>query len=304
MRRKILVICLALVMVIPFVSCTNVPSVQDIMDGMEGVAEDVTSVSCDMDVDLDILYSTDSEDVTMISAEAALSTTADTANRQMQMEADVDLSISDPASSSMEGYVSMGMGLAFYLVDDVAYIMMDDPLEGVSWGKYEIPAEAIQQIEEMMGEGMNLARLQTGLLEVSEVVVEASDSINGVDCYRLKLTLDADKIWQKLEQQAQEMGEEIPEDVDLDMLEKIIQGVSITQWVAKDTYYTAKIEVMLDMEIDSGDFESATEEGAISINGSFTLELYDYNQPVSIELPPEAEEAEDIMDGLMPTFMP
>ena len=198
----------------------------------------------------------------------------------------------------------MNMGLAFYLLDEVAYIMVDDPLEGVSWSKYEIPAEIIQQVEEIMGESMNPVELQEVLLEVAEVVIEGNGSINGVDCYVLYMTLDADKLWQKIEQQAQEMGEEIPEDVDLEMLEKVTQGVSIRQWIAKDTYYTARIQVVMDIELTAEDIGDTEGVGSIAVSAIFDALLYDYNQPVSIVLPPEAEEAGDIMDELMPTFMP
>ena len=43
------------------------------------------------------------------------------------------------------------MGMALYLLDAMAYVMIDSPMMGVMWEKYEIPVEIIQQEEELMG---------------------------------------------------------------------------------------------------------------------------------------------------------
>ena len=79
----------------------------------------------------------------------------------------------------------------------------------------------------------------------------------------------------------------IPED----FLHDIFQNFSIKHWIAKDTYFIMKIEIDMITELTPEVQEYFGEEGTISMDTSLVFRAYKYNQPVSIELPPEAEEA-------------
>ncbi len=68
-----------------------------------------------------------------------------------------------------------------------------------------------------------------------------------------------------------------------------MMNMSLTEWIAKDTYFVMQAEATLDMAVTDPDTE---EETAIAID--FNIRLYDYNVPVTIVLPPEAEAAIDI----------
>jgi hypothetical protein len=87
-------------------------------------------------------------------------------------------------------------------------------------------------------------------------------------------------------------GEALPADLDL---EEVLSDISVKQWIAKDTYFTRKTTVDLTLELTpealgmEADPESdldATADIAIVIN------MYHINEAVTIELPPEAAEAE------------
>ena len=301
MWRKILAAVLVMVMVLSFVSCNNMPSVAEVIGGMEGAAGDITSVSCDMDASLNMDVDAGDESV-YVDAAVSMSSVMDIENTQMQMEADINFTSAEGEGS--DSSISMDIAVAFYLLDDMAYMMLDEPFSGATWESQQLQPEDIQQMEEMLGGQLNPAGMQDFLMEIADVVLDGKDDINGVSCYRLKLALDADKVEQKIVQLDQESGGSMSlEDIDREMLDKVIQGISITQWVAEDTYYTMKVQVTIDIELAPEDIGYAEEAESIVINASFEALFYDYNEPVNIVLPPEAEEAAGMMSSPMKVDM-
>ena len=71
----------------------------------------------------------------------------------------------------------------------------------------------------------------------------------------------------------------------------MFQGVSVKEWVAKDTYFIMKVEIEMDTELTPEEMGYPGEEGEMSLEASWTIVVSNYNQPISIELPPEAETA-------------
>jgi len=307
MFKKAMVVTLPLVMALCLTACPGgnaLPSVEEILEKTNQAMEGVTSLSCDIDLDMYMIATTGTEDIkemNEVSAELALSGVIDMENRQLQMEMDIGYGYTDLLRSSTESSISVNMGMALYLLNDVAYIMMDDPLAGESWMKYEIPADEMQQVEDILDENLTPAGMQELLMDVSQVIVEGTEKIKGVDCYVLRITLDEIKLWQRIKQEAQAMGEEIPEGADIGALLEIIQGISIRQWVARDTYHIAGIQVVLDIEMDAEDMGYIDEVGSIKIDAILDALFYDYNQPVSIVLPAGAEEAieESTLQGIV-----
>jgi hypothetical protein len=300
MLKRIAVVGVLLVTMLCFTACTGgsaLPSVEEILEKTNQAMEEVTSLSCDMELDMYMLATTGTEDaqeMNEVNAEMTLSGTMDVENRQMQMEADLGYDYADLLSSSTESSISMNMGMALYMLDGWAYIMVDSPMTGTVWEKYEVPEETIQQQEELMGEDLNPAGMQALLTEISQVTLEGTENINGVDCYVLHITLDENKLWQKIEQEAQALEEEMPEVADIEALLEVVQGISIKQWIAKDTYYIAAFQVVLDIELDAEDMGYAEGMDGVKIDASFDAFFYDYNQPVNIVLPEGAENAIDI----------
>jgi len=307
MFKKAMVVTLPLVMALCLTACPGgnaLPSVEEILEKTNQAMEGVTSLSCDIDLDMYMIATTGTEDIkemNEVSAELALSGVIDMENRQLQMEMDIGYGYTDLLRSSTESSISVNMGMALYLLNDVAYIMMDDPLAGESWMKYEIPADEMQQVEDILDENLTPAGMQELLMDVSQVIVEGTEKIKGVDCYVLRITLDEIKLWQRIKQEAQAMGEEIPEGADIGALLEIIQGISIRQWIARDTYHIAGIQVVLDIEMDAEDMGYIDEVGSIKIDAILDALFYDYNQPVSIVLPAGAEEAieESTLQGIV-----
>jgi hypothetical protein len=131
------------------------------------------------------------------------------------------------------------------------------------------------------------------LLEVVQVKVIGSEKIRGVDCYVLQLTPDMEQLWQLAMQQSGATGETLP-DVGEEFLQEVFKNFSIKQWVAKDTYFLTKAEIYMAMELTPEALGYPEEEGLVTMDITMDLLAYNYNQPVSIELPPEAEEAVEV----------
>jgi hypothetical protein len=94
-------------------------------------------------------------------------------------------------------------------------------------------------------------------------------------------------------QQSGVSGETLPE-IDEEFLQEAFKNFSIKQWVAKDTYFLSKAEMYMAMELTPEALGYPEEEGLMTMDMTMDLLAYDYNQPVSIELPPGAEEAVEV----------
>ena len=203
----------------------------------------------------------------------------DLANRQMRM--DMAMSVVLPGEDEVD------MEIELYLIDSTGYIMMDVPGIGPVWEKEELSEADWEETVEML----SLAEPQIEILETAEVEVIGSEKIGGIDCYVVEITPDMEQFWETVMQQAtlgfvEEMG--LPM-VTEEILDEVSYSFSAKQWIAKDTYFLIKVEIDMVIELTPEAMGSPGEEGEATIDTSISMLAYNYNQPVSIELPPEAE---------------
>ena len=84
---------------------------------------------------------------------------------------------------------------------------------------------------------------------------------------------------------------------DVAVLQEVFSDFTVKQWTAKNTYFLMKVEIDAVMHLTSEFFEymgaegEMGEEAEMSIDSSLSFLAYNYNQPVSIVLPPEAKAA-------------
>lgn len=281
MGKKILAMCLVVVMVLGFAACAKEPSVQEIVDNVIETWSGVKTYQFDMDMTMDMAGEADGEavaaNITMDSSGAL-----DVENSQMMM--DMTMNIAMPEEDEME------MTMAMYLVDNMTYMMMEMPLTGPMWVKMEVPEEYREEI--------NLTESQVGLLkEAAEVKLISSEKVEGVDCYVLEVTPDMKKLWEMVMQQAQVGGQQIVPDVAEESLSEIFRSFSVKYWVAKDTYFLTKTDIDMVLELTPEAMGLPEEEGTLTMDIAIIMLPHSYNQPVSIVLPPEAEEAIEIPGG-------
>ena len=281
MWKKILTMSLALVMVLSFAACAEeageeggLPSAQEIVDGVIQSLDDIRTYQFDMDMTMDMAGEGEGEgetfEMTMVmDGSGAL----DFDNSEMRM--DMTMSMAMPDEPEMD------MGMAIYLIDGMMYMLMEIPEMEPMWIKSEMP--------EGYWEEMSQVQAQIELLEVAQVEVMGSERIGGIDCYVLQLTPDLEQLWQMVMEQA-EMAGEMP-DITGELLQEMSRSFSVKQWIAKDTYFLAKVEIDMAMELTPEAMGFPGEEGIMTMDIAMSILAYNYNQPVSIVLPPEAEEA-------------
>jgi hypothetical protein len=157
------------------------------------------------------------------------------------------------------------------------------------------------QIPEDMMEEMNQVESLTALIETAEITVLGSKKVNGVDCYVVEVVPDADQLWELVMQQLQFTGDEVEiPDIAGDIIRNMYDDISVTYYIAKDSYFLVKSSLDMRLELTPEDLGYPEEEGLMIMDIRMDMLIFDYNLPVSIELPPEAEDATEMPLGNMP----
>ncbi len=277
MRKIISVISLMSVMALSVSACAvSSPAAQEIVSGVIESLNDIKTYQFDTDMTLDMAVQAEGEvfEVTMVMDGSG---SFDVQNRQMGM--DMTMSV------AVLGEAEIEMGLEMYLIEDMMYMMMDVPLMGSMWTKSNVPSGYWEE--------MNQVEPQIELLGAAQVEVIGSEMVGGVDCYVLQLTPDMEQLWQYVMQQAEATGEEMPE-VAEGSLEEIFHSFSVKQWVAKETYLLIKAEIDMAVELTPEAMGFPGEEGVMTMDITTGFLAYNYNQPLSIQLPAEAESAMEV----------
>jgi len=231
-------------------------------------------------------------------------------NTSEDMGEDANMGAGEIPSLDMPEAIDMEM----YLINNITYMKVDlgIPFMPTLWIKMKPPV-----VDETYNESYNETYLSfqdqlellMALLNSSNVTLLDDELVDSTDCYVLKLELDLKKLLEFLMNQTT-MGVDIPgfdnqtignnsQETEIgnvsDEMENAIDmmNMSMTGWIAKDTYFVMKAEATLDMTTTSPD---TGEDATIAI--VFNMKLYDYNVPVTIKLPAEAEDAIDIGDLL------
>ena len=242
---------------------------------VEGIVEDAIAADAeldtcqfDLDMTMDIQMTMRGEtfEATMTSD---MSGAIDEPNEEMYMDMVIIM--------KMTGEPDTDMSTEMYVVDDWMYMNMTVPDEPTGWTK--APVEVGDWEEQ------DVASQQIDWLLDAEVQFLRSETVNGTECYVLEVRPDLEKLW-ALMQLAAGADEELPPEVDLS---EIITDFSVEQWIAKDTYFIRKSTVEMTMAFSFEGFEMTYDIAA-------TILIYDINEPVTIELPPEAADAVEVSE--------
>lgn len=197
-------------------------------------------------------------------------------NQSMELLEDVDMTM------EMFGSFSMTTLLQCYLKDGWMYIGVGTPdSESTFWQK--------TQISEMdtFWQGAGLVQSDVdSIVEIlgsaTEVTIEGTEKVKGVDCYYVEVELDPTALWEVL---MGSMTEEDYAELGLieDELDDVITSWTVKMWYAKDTCLPMKVLMNMALEVDGG-----------TIDVSFETVMYDYNEPVSIDVPQEGLNAEEV----------
>jgi outer membrane lipoprotein-sorting protein len=289
MWRKTVIVFLAAVMLVPLSACQPaapeeaaeeraLPSPEEVVNAAVKALEAVKTFEFEADMTMNITGEAEGEAID-VSMETQMTGMVDVDSEEMKMDMDVAMTVPD------EGELEAGMEM--YFIGDTMYMLMQVPeLGNISmWMKSELPPGMYQQMTQVQD--------QVDLLAASEIEIIGTENVGGTDCYVLELRPDPEELWELAMQQSQVTSQELPE-VEEDFMKEVFEGFSVKQWIARDTYLLCKAEIEMALEITPEAMGFPDEEGSLTMEIVISLLAYDYNQPVSIELPPEAENAIEV----------
>ncbi|MFC1923973.1 DUF6612 family protein [Chloroflexota bacterium] len=194
----------------------------------------------------------------------------DIANEAMQMFMTMTMDIPELGEEEVE--------LETYIIDEWQYMKAS----GEGWMKTNVTPE--------VWETQNQIEQQIELLSSGGVDSIGSEVSGGIDCYKIEIT--PTDMGLLSEMMLEQYGTEAMPD-----LEELFSSTSIdyTLWVAKDSYLLIKVAGNISMELSPEDV-GASNSDFQKMDMDMVLEVvfYDYNQPVTIELPPGAELAIEV----------
>jgi len=275
--KTILALFLALVLSFTLVGCGEGLPQEEI----DRIIENVTSAQFDtvkMDMDMSIAVKVEGGDepgeVTMVGGGTGA---MDMANREMQMAMNMTVDIPELGEQDI--------ATEYYIVGGWMYTSVDIPEVGEQWMKMEITEEIWQQESQI---DQQIDFLKTAV----EIKSLPNESVGGTDCYVFEVVPTMEALGELLSQQASPMGG--MDFGEFDMTDWF-KEMSIREWIAKDSYQVMKTEISMVMQISPADV-GATEADfdRMIMDMDMGTRFYEYNQPVSITLPQEALDAQEM----------
>jgi len=290
--KRIFIIAVAIVMAFSFIACKGetegeteeeleVPSAQEIVDRLIELTDSVRTYQFDMDMTMKMSGESEGKPVE-VRTDMDYTGALDMENQEIMM--DMTMNMATPDEEEIR------MAMAIYIIGDMMYMMTDIPMMymDTSWMKSEVPEG---MWEEISGQ-MNQIESMVEILDAAQVEVTGTEKVGGIDCYVVEVTPDLKQLWEMVVKNAAaagEIGAFLGEAED--HLDEILRWFSVKYWIAKDTYFLAKMEMDMTMHLTPEAMGYPEEEGEVAMNITMAMLAYDYNKPVSIILPPEAEDA-------------
>jgi len=196
----------------------------------------------------------------------------DSTNREMQIIMDMNVDV--------PGKEKQSMPMESYLVDGWMHTKVSVEEQGAQWMKMQFPDE-IWDSQSAIGQ-------QIEFLETAEEVnFLGSEDVNGTGCYVVEVVPSAAALNKMLSQI--QMPDIEGADLSQFSFADMIKEMSFKQWIARDGYLIMKSETHVVMDISPEDVGASVEEfQKITMDQTSVMVFYDYNEPVSIELPAEA----------------
>jgi hypothetical protein len=277
--KKTIGICILVLTFAVSTSCSVEPIVaEEIVSDVIISWADIETYQFDMDMEMN-MSGYENEDQMQIAMRVTSNGAVDLRNKEMGINISTSMDMPDSGNLELD---NMEFDMGMYLVDNTVYISMDIPEIGPMWMKSQMANQYWEQGDQLEPQIQLLAAGYTELVGV--------EMIKGVECYVLVLTPNTEELWNMIAQQT-EFAYESALSSELDVLQDMLQGVTVKQWIAKDTYYLMRSRIEMAINVTPEDIGFFKEDGSISMDITMDLMVYDYNQPVDIILPDEADQA-------------
>lgn len=293
--RKLIPITLILVLVVSLCGCLSSGSsgeqdisVDDLMELAQDAAENIESCKIEASMTMDMSSGSESTSVS-IDMTGAMDVTDEELELIMEMVLPSELMGMDfPEDASIE----------MYMVDGWMYMGMPGESGSMEWLKMEMP-----DVDDLPDQtGLSPDELDAALTEMldwlessTEMTMEGSEEVKGVDCYYLEVEVDPAELMEMMMGNMEDLGlEDLGINMDdmtggfTDDIDDAVKSLNFKVWFAKGTNLPMKMEVNMELEID---------EYGTNTEADFGLELviFDYGETVEVDVPQEAlDNAQDM----------
>ena len=278
--KKIFLAVILVITLLPFTACEGeLPPAGEIIDNMMEAMGEVETYRQDTDMAMQLYFmaeDTPSYFPLDIDVELNAVTAHDVVNNNMETVMDVVIVGADDDSLKME--------IATYLIDTTMYVMVDFPIISPMWTKSEIPGMYTPQ--------MDNSQILTEVLQMAGMEITDTERKEGINCYVLEITPDIGQIFKSLILPAEEYDAGITE-TEWEIIDEIFNDFSVKIWVAHDTYRVVYADINIQVEFSPEAMGVYNEEGLFSLDIAVKTYYHHYNSSVDIELPPEAEDADE-----------
>jgi len=281
-KGRSFVLMLVLLAVLALVGCgsteTKVSADEVVQDALAAQAG-VTSSHVEINLDASAQGKVNGSDLDA-TLKVAANSDVDWANKKMKAHAGMTI-----------GYNGMPIQISsdMYAVDNYTYSQTTAFGATDNWTKSSLPMDFWFTPDN--------AQFINSILQSTEAQSLPNEKVGGVNCYVLELHPDIAAIQQMLSQQSSDV-DELPD------MANLISNLSFKVWVAKDTSFVTKIEIALSAHVPSEVLGEAANGAGLDITLTMTMEATKFNQSVSVDLPAEAQNAEEEAGGFeLPTGM-
>ncbi len=278
--KKLLLISLALVLsfsLVTFAGCKEKLPQEEIDQIIAGaLAASYDTVSFDMGVPMTVEAEGGDAPGTM-TVDMSGTGFIDIINQAMRMTMEADMSIPGAGPQVINAEI--------YVLEGWMYTGMDIPGLDEQWVKTALTEQMWQQ-QDQVEQYVEL------LATAVDIDYKGTETVNGVECYVFEIEPDMDNLTEILSQETSTLG--LINLSGLDLAE-LYQELSVKEWLAKDSYLLQRAEVELVMEVRPGDVGATGDDfEKMTIDIGMTMRFYDYDQPFTVVLPPEALAAEEV----------
>jgi hypothetical protein len=273
----LILLALAVTFSLGLAGCSKEPTTQEIIDKSVAANSKLEFYKLDMDMVM-ALTGTVNGKTENVSVKIDSQASVDNNQKKMQMTMNIE--------TEVPGQGKISMPMESYLVDSWMYMKISIPMLGGQWMKIKADQSSwnnqsqANQFAEMLKNSIN-------------VTSKGTETINGKACFVLEANPDTASIanWLKSQQGLSNL-----QGMDMSGFDfsKVIKNMSLKEWIFKDNYYFAKTEVSVVFDISGQDI-GMTSAGSehISMNLNSTINFSEYNQKITITLPPEALAAKE-----------
>ncbi len=204
------------------------------------------------------------------------------------MKMDLAVSVNRISTSNQSENMAMNASAEMYMMADTLYIKTDMPGTSEQWFKTPL-TDQVKQAYELDIVNQQFAPLETA----TRIEYVKTETVDGSDCYVLKIVPDMAGMKDWLNQQV--ITSELFDWGNVENLEDIFKELAYNTWIAKDTKLIIKMNINMNLETTPTQLGvAASEFDKMTMDVEINMLMNDYNQPVSIVLPNEAENATEM----------